>query len=77
MTSPKNDTITTNISKTLDELKKGKISFKNDDTANIHALIAKLSFDTDKIIENFNVFIDAIKKAKPTKTKGQFIKSIT
>ena len=53
MPSPKNDTVTTNPVKAIEELKKGKISFKNDDTANVHTVIGKVSFDTKKLIENY------------------------
>lgn len=76
MPSPKNETVTPNPAKAVAELKKGKISFKNDDTANIHAVIGKVSFDKEKLIENYNSFIEAIKKSKPTSSKGTFIKGI-
>lgn len=77
MPSPKNETITANIGKTIEQLKKGKISFKNDDTSNIHQIIGKASFDEGKIKENFTAFMDTIKKAKPSSSKGTFIKNIT
>jgi len=77
MPSPKNETITTNINKTVEELKKGKIAFKNDDTANIHQVIGKASFDNQKLQENYNAFVDAVKKAKPETSKGVFIKNIS
>jgi len=76
MPSPKNETITTNLKKTIDELKKGKTSFKNDDTANIHQKIGKKSLDNAKIIANFETIMDAIKKAKPDSSKGVFLKTI-
>jgi len=75
MPSPKNETVTANPAKSIAELKKGKISFKNDDTANVHALIGKASFEDDKLTENFKVLVEAIKKAKPAKAKGTYIKS--
>ncbi len=77
MPSPKNDTITTDLKKSIGELKKGKVSFKNDDTSNIHQLIGKVSFDNDKILENYNAFIEAINKAKPAGQKGIYIKNIS
>jgi len=76
MPSPKSDTVTTNISKTVEELKKGKINFKNDDTGNVHQIIGKVSFDDDKLVENFKALINAIKKVKPASAKGTYIKSI-
>ena len=77
MPSPKNDTITTDLKKTIDELKKGKINFKNDDTGNIHQIIGKTSFTEKEIEENFNSLIQAIKKAKPSSAKGSYIQSTT
>jgi len=77
MPSPKNETVTQNPVKTVEELKKGKISFKNDDTGNLHLIIGKVSFSDDKLIENFNNLIDTIKKAKPGSSKGTFIKNIS
>ena len=77
MPSPKNDTITTNLKKTVEELKKGKIAFKNDDTANIHQALGKISTDDKSLLENFKTFYEALKKAKPEASKGAFIKSVT
>lgn len=75
MPSPKSETVTANLSKTISELKKGKLNFKNDDTGNIHQVIGKMSFDENKISENFKVFIEEVKKAKPSSSKGTFLKS--
>ena len=77
MPSPKNDTVTTNPVKTVEELKKGKISFKNDDTANVHTVIGKISFDNKKLLENYQTLLDTVKKAKPASSKGVFIKNIS
>lgn len=77
MPSPKNDTVTTNPVKAVEELKKGKISFKNDDTANVHTVIGKASFDTKKLLENYQTLLDTIKKSKPAASKGTFIKNVS
>jgi len=77
MPSPKNDTVSANPAKAVEELKKGKISFKNDDTSNVHAVLGKLSFDNAKLIENFNVFLETIRRAKPNSSKGVFIKNVS
>ncbi len=77
MPSPKNETITTNLKKTIGELKKGKVNFKNDDTGNVHQVIGKTSFDEKQLAENFKTFIDAIKKAKPSSSKGTYLQNIT
>lgn len=76
MPSPKNETITTNLKKTIEELKKGKIAYKNDDTANLHQAFGKVSMDSAKLIENFNTLFDAIKKSKPESSKGVFLKKV-
>jgi len=77
MPSPKNDTVTMNPAKAVEELKKGKISFKNDDTANVHAVIGKISFDNQKLLENYAALVDIIRKSKPAASKGSFIKNIS
>jgi large subunit ribosomal protein L1 len=75
MPSPKNDTVTTNPAKTVEELKKGKISFKNDDTGNLHTIIGKISFESSKLAENYKTLVETVKKAKPTSSKGTFLKN--
>jgi len=77
MPSPKNDTITTNLKKTIDELKKGKVNFKTDDTGNVHQIIGKVSFETKQLLENYQTFISALKKAKPSSAKGTYIENIS
>ena len=75
MPNPKTGTIGPNIGNLISELKKGKITFKNDDSANIHQLIGKVSFEEKQLLGNMQVFLDAVKKAKPAKAKGTYIKS--
>jgi len=77
MPSPKNDTVSANPAKTVAELKKGKISFKNDDTGNVHAVIGKISFDNQKLLANYQTLLETVKKAKPASSKGVFIKNIS
>ena len=77
MPSPKNETVSLNPAKAIEELKKGKVSFKNDDTANIHVAIGKVSFDDNKLADNYTAILDAIKKLKPAKSKGVFLRNIT
>jgi len=77
MPSPKNETVTKDVAQTVKELKGGKITFKNDDTSNIHQILGKLSWEENKLRENFEVFIEAVKKAKPGGIKGDFIRSAT
>jgi large subunit ribosomal protein L1 len=77
MPSPKNETVSPDPAKVVAELKKGKVSFRNDDTANIHVAIGKVSFEEAKLALNFQTLLDAIKKAKPAKAKGTYIKNIS
>jgi len=77
MPSPKNETVSTNIKKTVEELKGGKVAFKNDETSNIHQVIGKVSWPEEKLLENYNAFLSALNKAKPTGIKGIFVRSIS
>lgn len=77
MPSPKNETISPNIIKTIEDLKKGKVSFKNDDTANVHQVIGKTSFTEAQIKENYENFMETILKIRPSAAKGTYIKNIT
>lgn len=76
MPNPKTGTVDKNVTKMIEELKKGKVSFKNDATANIHQLVGKISFDDNKLKENIKVFLEALTKAKPQGTKGTYIKGL-
>lgn len=76
MPSPKNETVSTNPAKAVAELKKGKVSFKNDDTSNLHVAIGKVSFDADKLKANFETIVEAVKKSKPATSKGSYIKNV-
>jgi large subunit ribosomal protein L1 len=76
MPNPKAGTIGPDIAKLVEELKKGKVAYKNDSQANIHILIGKMSFDDAKLQENFITFLDSLKKSKPQSLKGTFIKNM-
>ncbi|EKD49426.1 MAG: hypothetical protein ACD_63C00148G0008 [uncultured bacterium] len=73
MPNPKTETVTSDIGGTVKALKSGKVDFRMDDGGNIHQLVGKLSFDADKLVENIETFIDAVKKVKPAKVKGDFL----
>jgi large subunit ribosomal protein L1 len=77
MPSPKNGTVTTAVAQTVQELKAGKVSYRVDKGANVHAPVGKLSFDDSKLNENILAFIDSVRKAKPQSSKGTYIKSLT
>ncbi|MFA6429964.1 MAG: 50S ribosomal protein L1 [Patescibacteria group bacterium] len=77
MPNPKTETVSPNVKKMVEEIKRGKVSFKNDAQANIHQTIGKTSMEEGALLENLNVIIDAVKKAKPASSKGTYIKSAT
>ncbi|MEY4723646.1 MAG: ribosomal protein [Candidatus Parcubacteria bacterium] len=77
MPSPKNETVTTNLTKTIGELRKGKVAFKVDDTANLHQTIGKASFTKEQLVENFNALLEAVRKAKPSTSKGTYLLGVT
>lgn len=76
MPNPKTDTVDKNVAKMIEALKKGKAAFKNDDQANIHQLVGKVSFDAGKLKENIETFLEALKRAKPSGAKGTYIKAL-
>lgn len=75
MPSPKAGTVTPDVAKAVTEAKAGKIEYRLDKTNIIHCPIGKASFGTEKLSENFNTLLDAIIKAKPAASKGQYIRS--
>lgn len=77
MPSPKNGTVTPNVTKVINELKAGKISYRVDKGSNVHAPVGKLSFEPAKLAENIESFLENVKKARPASSKGVYIKSLT
>ncbi|MGI5922169.1 MAG: 50S ribosomal protein L1 [Syntrophomonadaceae bacterium] len=77
MPNPKSGTVTFDIERTVKELKAGRIEYRVDKSAIIHAPIGRVSFDVDKLQENLNVFAGALIKAKPAAAKGQYMRSVS
>jgi large subunit ribosomal protein L1 len=79
MPNPKAGTVVPaeDIAKAIKEAKAGRVEFRLDKTANIHARIGKASFEADQLKDNFSALMDAIKKARPAAAKGNYIKHIT
>lgn len=76
MPNPKSGTVTMDVSKAINEIKAGKVEYRVDKTGIIHVPIGKASFDREKLAENFKVLMDAIVKAKPSVSKGTYLKSV-
>ena len=76
MPNPKAGTVTPDVAKAVTEAKAGKIEYRLDKTNIIHCPIGKASFGKEKLSENFDTLVDAVVKAKPAATKGQYLKSI-
>lgn len=75
MPSPKTGTVTQDVAKAIEEVKKGKVEFRVDKLGDIHLSVGKVSFDENKLYENASRVIEALNEARPASVKGKFIKS--
>lgn len=76
MPNPKTGTVTAEVSKAVADIKGGKINFRVDKQANVHFVIGKVSFDTDKLVENYATALDEVLRVKPSAARGRYIKSV-
>ena len=77
MPNPKSGTVTTDVVKAINDVKAGKVEYRLDKFNNIHVILGKVSFGTEKIAENYETIMGAILKAKPAAAKGQYIKNVS
>ena len=77
MPNPKTGTVTMDVAKAVEESKGGKITYRADKAGNVQAIIGKVSFEAEKLVENFKAFNDAIQKAKPATAKGIYITNLS
>ena len=75
MPNPKLGTVTTDILKAVKDIKKGLVEIRNDKDGNLASTIGRKSFSSEKLLENYNYFIESVKKEKPDTIKGEFIKN--
>lgn len=76
MPSPKNGTVTADVVTAVAEFAAGKVDFRNDAGGNVHAIVGKQSFETEKLVENIEAFIEHIKKMRPATAKGAYIRNV-
>jgi large subunit ribosomal protein L1 len=77
MPNPKSGTVTNDIGKAVADIKGGKVEYRADRTSNVHMVIGKKSFGEEQLLENYLAAVDEILRAKPSSTKGRYIKSLT
>src|SRR5690349_13962029 len=77
MPNPKTGTVTADVAKAVQDIKGGKINFRVDKQANLHFVIGKASFDEKKLAENYGAALDEILRAKPSSSKGRYLKKVT
>ncbi|MDD2181471.1 MAG: 50S ribosomal protein L1 [Bacilli bacterium] len=76
MPNPKTGTVTTDVKRAIEDIKKGRIEYRADSYGNVHVIIGKVSFDNKLLIENLDAFMNLIIKSKPSVVKGKYIKNI-
>ena len=76
MPNPKTGTVTMDVKKAIEDIKKGKVEYRVDKEGNINLMIGKVSFDDEKLVDNFNAIYKTILKARPAAVKGTYIKNL-
>ena len=76
MPNPKSGTVTMDVAKAIADIKAGKVEYRVDKTSIVHCPVGKKGFEKEKLVENINVLMEAIVKAKPAAAKGTYLRSI-
>lgn len=76
MPSPRAGTVTPDVAKAVKEYKAGKVEFRNDKGGNVHAVVGKLSFDPNKLVDNVRAFLEYLNTLKPNTVRGTYVKSV-
>ena len=77
MPNPKTGTVTLDIGRAVKEIKAGKVEFRVDKTGIVHAPVGKVSFASERLVENARALVDSVVKAKPPAAKGKYVRSVT
>ena len=77
MPNPKTGTVTMDVQKAVEDVKKGRVEYRADSYGNVAVSIGKVSFDADKLLGNLNAFVSLIIKTKPSVVKGKYVKNVT
>ena len=77
MPNPKSGTVTMDTKTAVEDVKKGRVEYRTDSYGNVHVIIGKASFDSEKLLENLNAFVSLIVKSKPAVVKGKYILNIS
>jgi len=76
MPNPKTGTVTMDVKRAVEDVKKGRIEYRTDSFGNVAVIIGKVSFDDTKLLENLNSFVSLILKTKPSAVKGKYVKNV-
>ncbi|MEN0641698.1 50S ribosomal protein L1 [Alkalicoccobacillus gibsonii] len=77
MPNPKTGTVTFDVTKAVNEIKAGKVEYRVEKSGNVHVPIGKVSFEDDKLVENFKTIVDTLLKAKPSAAKGTYMRNVS
>ncbi len=75
MPNPKTGTVTTDVGRTVEEYKAGRVEYRTDKFGNLHVPIGKASFEVDQLVDNMSAVVDAVVRAKPASAKGTYVKN--
>ena len=77
MPNPKTGTVTMDVEKAVKEVKAGKVTYRTDKVGNVHVMFGKTSFETEKLVENYNTIYETLLKVKPSTAKGTYMKNVS
>lgn len=76
MPNPKSGTVTTDVAKAVVEIKAGRVEYRTDRNGNVHAVLGKVSFSRDQLVENYGAFLEEILRQRPSSAKGRYVQNV-